>query len=73
MEPKKQKPSIGRIVHFHVSKDAEPMAAIITKVWNDTTINVSVFNASGGVQCEDSLTFDSDSAGKCWRWPPYVG
>lgn len=55
-----QKPSVGRIVHYY-GADQEtgvgervPKAAIITRVWSDTCVNLCVFGFDG--QPQDGLT-----------------
>ena len=69
-------PTVGRIVNYHTygSKGgeykAEPFAAIITKVLNDTAVSLHVFNPEG--------IFIKASVGQCdaespqpghWSWP----
>lgn len=36
------KPTVGRIVHFHLS-DGEVRPAIIVRVWSDTCVQLQVF------------------------------
>lgn len=45
-------PSIGRVVHYHPVPTMDPaqspaLAAIITRVWSDSLINVAVFDLNG--------------------------
>lgn len=72
-----QKPSIGRIVHYqaHGSPNgqhkSEPRPAIISRVADDTTVDLTVFNPTGlffNVGCK----FDADAGPGTWRWPPRV-
>ncbi len=70
------KPSIGRIVHFHASKDAPAEAAIVIAVHSDTCINVSKCNAAGTWSSQTSVLL-ADSGGEgytgsFWAWPPKV-
>jgi hypothetical protein len=80
-----QPPSVSRIVHYYERPYDEakgelrpplgPQAAIITRVWSDTCVNLHVFfdNApSGNVT---SVLFDESetpSASQTWRWPPRI-
>lgn len=79
------KPSIGRIVHFVQNK--VHYAAIITKVWSDSTVNLHVFeNKSDVITPGDldaqgnafSVTFSAptECCGKAaewsWHWPETV-
>lgn len=74
-----QKPSIGRIVHYqaHGSPDgthkSEPRPAIITRVSNDTNVDLAVFNPTGMFFNQGCL-FDGGELpkGGTWRWPPRV-
>lgn len=68
------RPSIGRIVHFRTNEEqTEPYAAIVTKVWNDTNVNVTVFREDGSTQSETSVPhFSSITGGRQWSWPPLV-
>lgn len=78
-----QKPSIGRIVHY-ASHGGTRLAAIITKVINDTEVSLAVFPPGW----EKPLTIEAatfatehevnpdpnciDLAHGCWTWPPRV-
>ena len=72
-----QSPSVGRIVHFD-SPDrgqrgysADPVPAIITRVWDETTVDLTVFRNMmeplplAGVR----LSLDP-GYGMRWFWPP---
>ena len=41
------KPTPGRVVWFHSTVNDEPLAAIVTRVWNDRLVNLAVFNQDG--------------------------
>lgn len=61
------KPSVGRIVHYReprVEGGHEIRAAIVTRVWSDTCVNLTVFGADGGVYGVKSAT--------AWSWPERV-
>lgn len=71
-------PTIGRIVWFKskvgdIVKDEAP--AIVTRVFSDTCVNLTVFqdggqpiNASSVVMTED---FEASGQHNGWRWMPY--
>ncbi len=71
------KPSIGRIVLFRRENvngvDEHP--AIITRVWSDTCVNLTVWLDGGATFFASSamLNEDMESADRnLWRWPPRV-
>lgn len=72
-----QKPSVGRIVHYqsHGSPNgqhkSEPRAAIITRVHNDTCVDLCVVNPNG-MYFDSSTCFDAEAGPGTWRWPPRV-
>lgn len=75
MEPKKQTPSIGRVVHF-VYGDKHVPALIIDPAWASSegqadSQALAVFTAS-----DPPFTmiaqYDPDCAGGTWHWPEYV-
>ena len=49
-------PTVGRIVWYFGAREGvpytEPTAAIITKVWGDTCVNLAVFLADGTMGCK---------------------
>jgi hypothetical protein len=71
------KPSIGRIVHF-VQNNVH-YAALVVKVWTDTTVNLRVFpNGSDEIvpgaihprtDIATSVSYSSDNAEWSWHWP----
>lgn len=69
-----QKPSIGRVVIVPVEGGEAP--AMVTRVWNDTMVNVRVID-EGTMPLRTSITLHetADAAGRnastCW-WPPRV-
>ncbi len=69
-------PSIGRIVHFHQTDDSEgkdPQAAIVTKVHNKNSVDLTVFEKDGTTSGHTSVLkcveVDSDH-GYRWKWLP---
>ena len=61
------KPTIGRIVHYY--NGPKPRAAIVINVHNDTWVDLSVFDRSGGVSlCTD--VEEGPNSGRYWVWPP---
>lgn len=83
MESEMIKPSIGRIVWFTpASSDAllsgsnQPLAAIVTYVHSDRCVNLSVFDANGGMHARTSATLLQDDdvgneAGYYAEWMPF--
>ncbi len=70
-------PTIGRIVLYqaHGSPDgthkSEPRAAIVTKVHNETCVDLCVINPSGFFFNQSCCSDESESPrGGSWRWPP---
>jgi hypothetical protein len=60
------KPTPGRIVHFTAHDPVmqpdttQPLAAIITCVWNDRMVNLSIFDQNGGVHARASVPLLQD-------------
>lgn len=63
--PVGNRPSVGRIVHYGPGR----YAAIITAVWSDTSVNVTVFDPSGTVYPKSSLLLGAEDG---WSWPERV-
>lgn len=82
----KQTPTVGRIVHFYTGFLAEqsnnngsgPYAAIITRVWGDSMVNLTVFPDCGGelqhfTSVTNYLPEGVDAMqGRAWVWPPVI-
>lgn len=75
-------PTVGRIVHFtpatslSVAKYDQPLAAIITYVWNPRMVNLTAFDAAGVPFSATSVTLlqDGDEPhlyGHYAQWMPY--
>lgn len=63
-----QKPSVGRVVHL---KDGDvSLAAIVTKVWSDTCVNLAFFTEGGSCSPRTSVLY-GEGPGE-WSWPPRV-
>lgn len=74
-----QKPSPGRIVLFrsHESNGAKEHPAIITRVWSDTCVNLTLLpDYSTTLVCKSSVNQNENMEGpnqdNAWRWPPRV-
>lgn len=69
-------PTVGRIVWFYVRLDADPEAAIITRVWSARLVNLCVFAREDGPPRPVSsipLVQDGDNRPEWSRceWMPY--
>jgi hypothetical protein len=75
-----QRPSVVRSVHFHklVGQGdplGEPLAAIITKLNEDGTVGLAVFDEMEIVMMKSVSMGGPEGTtptGGCWNWPPYV-
>ena len=75
-----QKPTVGRVVHYHHTKDGTTvttLAAIVVKVFSDTCVNLQVLNdgytddLGGNVALRTSVTQAGEyGAPYGWSWPP---
>lgn len=63
-------PSVGRIVHYK-NEHGHLLAAIITCVWSDERVNLTVFYPDGSTAPVSSAA-RGDAPGQ-WNWPPRVG
>jgi hypothetical protein len=75
------RPTVGRIVHYTPSEDAggkgQPYPAVVTHVWSDQVVNLSVANDGEfpfGRDDEHPTSVPRDDRGgpRTWRWPPRV-
>lgn len=70
-------PTVGRIVHFRreplelADVGNSPLAAMVTKVWNPTMVNLTVFNEDGSTTAETSVQFhqSDDLTPRSAFWP----
>lgn len=75
------KPTIGRIVLFksndpsQLGNGAEEVPAIVTRVWSDSCVNLTVFRDFAPPLSVTSVNMADDFAasgqGVAWRWMPY--
>jgi hypothetical protein len=64
------KPTIGRIVHFSIDGERDnDVPAIITQVWTDTCVNLTVFHSGASPKFEISVRYDPKGATYTWHWP----
>lgn len=71
------KPSVGRVVHYYMKDDSEPLASIVTKVHSSTSAVDAVFfpPASGVGPLVGGLIaieFSEEPKAGHWTWPPRV-
>lgn len=74
-------PTVGRVVWFYprgANQSDQPLAAIITRVWSDTCVNLAIFDANGvpmsNPPTSNLLIQDSNpipSGGQYCAWMPY--
>lgn len=62
-------PSVGRIVHYK-NEHGHLLAAIITCVWSDERVNLTVFYPDGSTG-QVSRASCGDDVGR-WNWPARV-
>ena len=68
-------PSVGRSVHFYHRRGAEPLAAVIAKVWSPSCVNLTIFNEDGSpMQTPPTSinlfeTLDKAASYPCCVWP----
>lgn len=74
-----QKPSLGRIVLFrsHESNGAKEHPAMITRVWSDTCVNLTVFPDFANhfvmkTSVNQNENLEGPNQDNVWRWPPRV-
>ena len=70
------KPSVGRIVFFHspfLSDSISEFPAIITRVWSDICVNLTIFPNNGNMILRISVIQDEEMNQEIgWRWPPKI-
>lgn len=73
-----QKPSIGRVVHYHRygSPDGthkpEPSAAVVTKVLDESTNRCQLFVMNPNGLYFNDTPFSEEPKPGHWNWPPKV-
>ena len=70
-----KRPSLGRIVVFREFADVDcaamqDRAAIVTAVWSDTCVNLTVFDPDGSTRGVTSATLGDGH--RSWSWPRMV-
>lgn len=64
-------PTVGRIVHYQGFTQTEPLAAIITAVYEATDrVSLTVFLPVGAAQPRPSVPFSETPEPGHWNWPP---
>lgn len=73
------KPTIGRIVwYWPTTPDTQPRAAIVTRVWSDTCVNLAIFDPNGNAMSNPPTSVlllqegnERPSGGGFCEWMPY--
>ncbi len=72
-------PTIGRIVHYHApeaeaSNGTQLFAAMVTRVWSETCVNLTVYPDGGNAYFRTSVEIQGrhQGADRSWSWPPRV-
>lgn len=68
MEPKVQKPSLGRVVIF-VDGTHPERAATIASVRDDGSVNLSVHDVDGSMFCACEVSNAPSALRPYWKWP----
>ena len=72
------KPSLGRIVLYRSidNNGTREHPALVTRVWTDTCVNLTVFPDFGQLLLKTSVVQNESLEGpnqdNAWRWPPRV-
>lgn len=61
------KPTVGQTVQW-ITDTGEVEAAIITRVHDAMCVNLTIFDAAGGMYAMTSATFNAEGAPLSWRW-----
>jgi len=68
-------PTVGRIVWFYATSEAEETAAMVVKVWSDCMVNLCCFDGNGCTGPRQSVTLvqpeDERPTGPYCTWMPY--
>lgn len=62
-------PTVGRIVHYQPFHQADPLAAIVTAVYDDGCVNLTLFNADGTTQPKTCARQAMEPTEGFWTWP----
>ena len=71
--PPKVRPSLGRIVLYKSVEAGEEQAAIISRVYNDDSVNLHILRDSGDVPIGLKREVMEGNLPGQWRWPPRIG
>jgi hypothetical protein len=63
-----QSPSVGHIVHIGVA----PVAALITRVNPDETVDLTLFLPDGTTEGQADVPHSETPSDTAWNWPPFV-
>ena len=73
----KQTPTIGRVVHYRpgpndlLEADGDVCAAIITRVWSERCVNLTIFYATAALDVRTSVEIEDEPGQEYrWSWPP---
>lgn len=66
-----QKPSVGRIVHFHSCYERQPIAALITSVVDDMAVTLTLFRPGSAPEPVMGRV-EYGLALNCWSFPERV-
>jgi hypothetical protein len=66
-----KRPTVGRIVHFFKDTTGVPEAAVVTAVWSDTCVNITIFTVDGTVMGATSVQkrMEGNMNMRVWDWP----
>lgn len=73
------KPTVGRVVWFHPPTgerydEHQPLAAIVTYIWNDRMVNLIAFTQNGDTYSSTSVKLlqDDDAPAGADRWAEWM-
>lgn len=66
-------PTVGRIVHYYRHRGEQPMAALVTGVYNDTNnVDLSIFPRGGNIWSMVNVPYAAAPVSDHWTWPPRI-
>jgi hypothetical protein len=70
-KPPEHGATVGRSVHYHTSDVAEPYSATVTKLNEDGSVGLAIFDPSAAlVKFKQSVGYSDSPKGGHWNWPP---
>ena len=75
--PEKQKPTVGRVVHYQAygtpggEYKSAPRAAIVTQVLENDEVGLAIMNPTG-MFFNPAIQYSEEPKPGCWNWPPRV-